>query len=1533
MRRLILLMVVFIVVASALPFPGPAGAQDGTQSCGADCQSPETEGPAAEYVPGQVIVGFQAGVPGLRRGQIMAAERAKEVRRVPALDIVDMDLPPGLSVEKGVARFGRYKEVDYAEPNYILQAIVFDDPGVDLNQWAPQRIGAQTAWETMAGDPNVVIAIVDTGVDYNHSELAPNLWTNPVEAAGVTGEDDDGNGHIDDLHGWDYVNNDSDPMDDMWHGTHVAGIAVADDNDNAAGLVGVCPDCSFMPVKVLNASGTGTLDMAASGITYAADKGAQVINLSLGGTTGSLALEDAVNYAWGAGALVVAGAGNNLTDTLFYPAAYANAFAVASTDAEDLRSCFSNYTFQDPFVDVAAPGEEIFSTAPQVNGLDTYRTESGTSMATPHVSGLAGLLFAQDPGNRSNQDVRSLIEATADDLGQTGPDPFFGAGRISAAQAVAGIETGRGRPVDLPAGYLTASGYGHARKIARDADGTLHLAWHSNDGENFQVLYATLANTPGATWTEPEVVFGSPAETFHPALALDQDYVYVAFPSLSGATKFRTFFSRKPRLGGAWSAAVPLTDGAYDAIRPDLYVDPSNGRLHMVASGFENAQTLYYGASSNQGNTWDVQNQLNPNDPDSSVCIGNTRYATVHAYGDNIYIAARTIKESCILPPFFCSYLYCTQTARSTDGGLTWPVAYKEKLASWDAQVTAEYGLSLAGVGDRLYLGYEVGSGSGGGLYFRSWDGSAWSNYEKLESTGLWPTITQAADGQAWMMWQDNGDLKMRHYTGTVWEPADTVWDESEVQPAGYDKPAAYYPNLALGTSSGRLDWVFTTCKGAPYELWYGGRSVSADAPPTTRIDDPVEAQLVDGLYTVRVHASDDNAVVTVELSIDGGPYQDITANFDGTYYTYDWDTTVGYPDGPYTLQARATDDAAQPSSSAVRHVTVDNVNEPPEAGIVTPADGSLLSGTVTVQISATDAEDALGDLTVQWRVDDATWQSATYNAVSSYYEASWDTTGVGDAVHTLDARATDSKASTTDASQVSVTVENLNEPPVVAVEAPTGGTVSGLVTVVIMASDEEDAEGTLTVQWKVDDGGWQPAAYSSSTGHYEAAWNTLIYSDGSHTLSARATDSVPATSVADPVVVTVDNVDATPHVVIVFPPFNRTVSGQETVRISATDAEDAEGTLTVAWNLDGGDWQTATHNSVSGYYEALWNTTLASNGPHTFNAQATDSASNVGTDSNFITVDNSVPPPSTLHVSDLDGDRIKDKNKWTARVTVFVEDAGGGAVANATVSGTWSNGASGTASCTTIGGFCDVSQGGILAKVPSVDFTVDSVSHATLSYAPGANEDADGDSDGTTIRVYLEPPANQPPLASFTSDCQELTCSFDASGSSDPDGTITSYTWAFGDGNGDSVAAPSHTYSGAGNYTVELTVTDNGGASSTASETLSLGGVALPTMYVAAIDMTGKRGGPFATATAVVTIRDTGNNPVAGATVNGTWSGDASGSASGVTLADGTVTFVSGKAKLAEATFVFTVDDVVKDGWLYDVASNQETSDGITVN
>ena len=127
--------------------------------------------------------------------------------------------------------------------------------------------------------------------------------------------------------------------------------------------------------------------------------------------------------------------------------------------------------------------------------------------------------------------------------------------------------------------------------------------------------------------------------------------MYVAFPSLAGAAKYRILFARRPRLGGPWSAAVPVTDGVYDAIRPDLYLDSSNGWLHLVASSFENAQNLYYSASGSQGATWDVQSQFDPNDPDYPECEGNTRYATIHASGTgssggNIYIATRTKKAS-----------------------------------------------------------------------------------------------------------------------------------------------------------------------------------------------------------------------------------------------------------------------------------------------------------------------------------------------------------------------------------------------------------------------------------------------------------------------------------------------------------------------------------------------------------------------------------------------------------------------------------------------------------------------------------------------------------------------------------------------------------------------------------------------------------------------------------------------------------------------------------------------------------------------
>ena len=223
----------------------------------------------------------------------------------------------------------------------------------------------------------------------------------------------------------DFVNNDPYAKDDNGHSTHAAGIAAGATN-NTQGVAGTCPNCTLLGAKVLDADGTDYMDHIAQGITWSANSGARVISLSLSDPS-TTALYNAVNYAWDKGAVMIAAAGNESTSSVSYnyPDAYGNAIAVAATDAYDRRAYYSNY---GSWVDVAAPGTSIMST------LGWYGAKSGTSMATPHVAGLAGLLFGQ---GRSRDQVRYRIERTATDLGAPGRDVYYGYGRINAANAVA----------------------------------------------------------------------------------------------------------------------------------------------------------------------------------------------------------------------------------------------------------------------------------------------------------------------------------------------------------------------------------------------------------------------------------------------------------------------------------------------------------------------------------------------------------------------------------------------------------------------------------------------------------------------------------------------------------------------------------------------------------------------------------------------------------------------------------------------------------------------------------------------------------------------------------------------------------------------------------------------------------------------------------------------------------------------------------------------------------------------------------------
>ncbi len=368
---------------------------------------------------------------------------ASVLREIPQLGLVVVRVKTGAMLAEAAANLEDISGVEWVEPNYTLQLdFVPDDPHYDTVEprQTPylDRIDAAGAWDLTRGRPEIVIAVLDTGVDMSHEDLAGAIWTNPGEIPG-NGIDDEGNGFIDDEHGWDFASQDNLPDDDYGHGTHVAGI-VAARIDNGIGIAGLAGAATIMPVDVFDYA-IGTYEDLIRAIVYATDNGAHVINMSLGASSYSLGEEMAVNYAFSRGVVVVAAAGNTGDELLHYPAAHANAIAVASTTAQDVLSSFST---RGVWVDIAAPGSSIYST---VYG-NSYRTMSGTSMATPHVAGLAALILSRNPTLTPTQ-VQDLIESTADDLGPTGRDIFYGAGRINAGRAVAAT-TRPGFDIDLP---------------------------------------------------------------------------------------------------------------------------------------------------------------------------------------------------------------------------------------------------------------------------------------------------------------------------------------------------------------------------------------------------------------------------------------------------------------------------------------------------------------------------------------------------------------------------------------------------------------------------------------------------------------------------------------------------------------------------------------------------------------------------------------------------------------------------------------------------------------------------------------------------------------------------------------------------------------------------------------------------------------------------------------------------------------------------------------------------------------------------
>ena len=556
-----------------------------------------------KYKEGELLVKFKSGIIGtssLKLHQAVGASVSNRFTVVPNLEHVK--LPAGVSVKDAILQYMSDPNVEYAEPNYIIGAL--DRKPNDTyfgNQWALLNTGsyangtpgadisAPKAWDISTGSSSIVVAVLDTGIDYNHPDLVGNIWTNPGEVIGdengdgcpgICGVDDDGdgkvdedslgrqpggagytndlkddddeNGYIDDYKGWNFVGDNNDPMDDNGHGTHVAGIIGAV-GDNGTGVAGVMWNVKLLPLKIMGADGTGNINDLIAAINYAVllkNKGVNIkaMNASIGTAAYSQSFKDAIASANTAEILFIAAAGNgggplcgdgnaNNNDlSPCYPASYnlPNIISVAATDQNDRIASFSNYG--PTTVHVAAPGVYVLSTIPHDAYLDKD-FNLGTSMAAPHVSGLAGLLFSYYDGNQNTKFDYSKVRNTilrCVDKKETLEGWIQKGGRINAYKAVASLLT----PTNLSA---TAT-----------SPNQVSLSWSAN--ATCEAMYKVERKTGEGDWEVRDTLQANSSSYIDDAVSPDTAYTYrvTAFNDISESfiSNWQPVTTPKPESGG-----------------------------------------------------------------------------------------------------------------------------------------------------------------------------------------------------------------------------------------------------------------------------------------------------------------------------------------------------------------------------------------------------------------------------------------------------------------------------------------------------------------------------------------------------------------------------------------------------------------------------------------------------------------------------------------------------------------------------------------------------------------------------------------------------------------------------------------------------------------------------------------------------------------------------------------------------------------------------------------------------------------------
>ncbi|HLW52249.1 MAG TPA: choice-of-anchor D domain-containing protein [Candidatus Angelobacter sp.] len=509
---------------------------------------------------------------GQSEAQITARIRQRFARR--AARFAAMGAPPEISrtyvmqltvkspaeARRALDQLNADPEVEFAEPDHIVATNQLpNDPYLSssgswgqsyADLWGILVIGSPAAWDVGTGS-GIVVAVVDTGIDYNHPDIAANIWINTKEIAS-NGIDDDGNGFIDDVRGWDFIGStyqnptqSNDPIDRFGHGTHVAGTVAAAGN-NGIGVIGVAWNAQVMAVKGLDDSGFGLDSTLSPAVIYAANNGADVISNSWAGQGSSQTIADAISYAYNLGAVVVAAAGNSQEDALnFFPANLPQVITVAASDANSSLAFFSNFGSK---IDVAAPGVDILSLRAAGTSLgrplnSDYTRADGTSMAAPHVSGVAALILSQHP-EFSNEQVRQVIRTSASGGGSFTLDTGYGIVGASAALAVPSAlavkiqQPSGGSHIATPVVISgTAQGPGFAQYVVEYGTGEQPSSWTVFQNSSTPVVNGQLgvfdpSSLPDGPYTIQIVATDSSNHVFADRIKIVVDYVSISSPAL-----------------------------------------------------------------------------------------------------------------------------------------------------------------------------------------------------------------------------------------------------------------------------------------------------------------------------------------------------------------------------------------------------------------------------------------------------------------------------------------------------------------------------------------------------------------------------------------------------------------------------------------------------------------------------------------------------------------------------------------------------------------------------------------------------------------------------------------------------------------------------------------------------------------------------------------------------------------------------------------------------------------------------------------